>query len=213
MIKIILADDHVVFRQSLSFMLSRNTNAQIIAEASNGRELINILENLDESKEPDVILMDIDMPEIDGIEATKLALKKNPNLKILTLSMFGDEKYYHLMIDAGVRGFVLKNADKAELEAAIKEVAEGGSWFSNDLLRRVIVSFNKQSKADNLLTKRETEVIKLICDGLTGEQIAKKLSLSFDTIRKHRSNLLSKTESTNTAALVMYAIKNKLVAV
>ena len=117
------------------------------------------------------------------------------------------------MIDAGVRGFVLKNADKAELEAAIKEVAEGGSWFSNDLLRRVIVSFNKQSKADNLLTKRETEVIKLICDGLTGEQIAKKLSLSFDTIRKHRSNLLSKTESTNTAALVMYAIKNKLVAV
>lgn len=99
------------------------------------------------------------------------------------------------------------------MEAAVKEVADKGCWFSNELLRKVIFSYNKKDEIKNLLTNRETEVLKLICSGLTGEQIAAKLNLSHDTIRKHRSNILSKTGSPNTAALVMYAIKNKLVEV
>lgn len=153
------------------------------------------------------------MPGMDGIETTRKAIQKQPGLKVLTLSSFGDEKYYFHMIEAGAKGFVLKNSSMAELESAIKEVANGGSWFSSELLQKVILNISAKPKRENAidLTDREMEILRLICESCTNEQIAEKIKLSYDTVKWHRANLLSKTGCTNTAGLVMYAIKNKLV--
>ena len=119
------------------------------------------------------------------------------------------------MVSAGVKGFIVKNAGINELKQAIIEVTNGGSWFSNELLQNVIYSMNKKTKDEHKikLTDRELEVLKLVCKGLTAEKIAEELNLSFDTIRTYRANLLSKTECNNTAALVLYAIKNKLIEI
>jgi len=162
---------------------------------------------------PDLVLMDIAMPVMDGIEAAKKALEVDPDLKIITMSSFGDEKYYAKMIEAGVKGFLTKNTNIAELEQAINEVAGGGTWFSNELLRRVINSMNKGKNKPIEFSDREVEILKCVCDGLTNEQIADKINLSYDTIRWHRSNLLSKAGCTNTASLVMFAIKNKIIEI
>ncbi len=126
MIKIILADDHKIFRESLKKLLASEKIAEVIAEAGDGKQLLELLK----THEPDLIVMDISMPNMDGIETTKKALELKPELKILTLSSFGDEKYYYKMVEAGVKGFVLKNSGISELEQAITEVTSGGSWFS-----------------------------------------------------------------------------------
>lgn len=206
MISIILVDDHNIFRESLKRLIVTEGIGKVVAEAKNGMEFLNIIDEIT----PDIVLMDIAMPIMDGIEATVKALEKKPNLQILTLSMFGDEKYYQKMVESGVKGFVLKNADIKELEEAIREVASGGSWFSNELLRRVITSIAKNNEKIKL-THRELEVLGLICSGLSNEQIAEKLHLSFDTIKWHRSNLLSKTGCKNTAQLIIYSIRTNLV--
>jgi DNA-binding NarL/FixJ family response regulator len=209
MIKLIITDDHRMFRESISKMLVLEKVANVMAEASNGEELLNLLDQ----HTPDVVLMDISMPGMDGIETTRKAIQKQPGLKVLTLSSFGDEKYYFHMIEAGAKGFVLKNSSMAELESAIKEVANGGSWFSSELLQKVILNISAKPKRENAidLTDREMEILRLICESCTNEQIAEKIKLSYDTVKWHRANLLSKTGCTNTAGLVMYAIKNKLV--
>lgn len=209
MIKVILADDHKIFRESLRKMLVSESIADVIAEAGNGKQLLDLLEEYT----PDVVVMDISMPVMDGVETTKKALQKNPQLKILTLSSFGDEKYYYKMVEAGVKGFVIKSSGISELEQAITEIHEGGCWFSNELLRKVIVNIGKSPAKEMEVSDRELETLKLICDGLTNDQIAEKLHLSPETIKWHRNNLLSKTGCNNTAALVMYAIKNGLIQI
>ncbi len=207
MIKIILVDDHIIFREGIRTMLTAEGIAEVIAEANNGKEFLELLN----THNPDLVLMDISMPIMDGVEASKKAIEINPELKILTLSSFGEEQYYYQMIDAGVKGFLLKNTNIAELEQAIYEVSKGGTWFSNELLRNVIKSMNTVKTKEHEFTEREVEVLKHICEGLTNEQIAAQINLSYDTVRWHRSNLLSKSNCSNTAALVMYAIKNKII--
>lgn len=209
MVRIIITDDHRMFRETLRKVLTSEGIAEVLAEASNGIELLELLE----THKPDLILMDISMPMMDGIEATRKAIEKQPGLKVLTLSSFGDEKYYFNMIEAGAKGFVLKNAGFAELEKAILTIAAGESWFSSELLQKVILSFSNKAPKESQVefSDREIEIIRYICEGLTNEQIAEKVFLSFDTVKWHRSNILSKTGATNTAALVMFAIKNKIV--
>lgn len=211
MLKLIVVDDHRMFRESISKMLISEGIANVIAEANNGKEFLLVLEK----QLPDIVLMDISMPIMDGIEATQIALKKYPDLNILALSMFGDENYYYSMVEAGAKGFVLKSASLTELENAITEISKGGSWFSADLLQRLIIKINAKTKQQNTLefSNREAEIIKLICEGLTNEQIASKINLSYDTIKWHRANINSKTGCNNTASLVMYAIKNNLVTI
>ncbi len=209
MIKVVLADDHKIFRESLRKMLVSEGIAEVIAEAGNGMQLLELLEEYN----PDLVIMDISMPLLDGVETTKRALQKNPQLKILTLSSFGDEKYYFKMVEAGVKGFVIKSSGISELEQAITEIYEGGCWFSNELLRKVIVNIGKAPSKDLEVSDRELETLKLICDGFTNDQIAEKLHLSPETVKWHRNNLLSKTGCNNTAALVMYAIKNALIEI
>jgi DNA-binding NarL/FixJ family response regulator len=212
MLKVIIVDDHKMFREGLKKMFQTEGFAKVIGEASNGVEFLNLLE----IELPDVVMMDISMPVMDGIEAAKQAVAKYPDIKILTLSSFGDEHYYYTMIEAGVKGFVLKSAGITELMQAVKELADGGSWFSNELLRKVISTIGKgnpKEKPTIELSERELQVLGLVCNGLTNEQIAGELNVTADTIKYHRSNILSKTGAPNTAALVMYAIKNKLIEV
>ncbi len=211
MIKIIIVDDHQMFRESLSKLLMVEQVANVIAHAANGEEFLELLN----VHKPDLVLMDIDMPVMDGIEATKKGIEKYPDLKVLTLSSFGEEKYYFKMVEAGAKGFILKNASLAELQNAIVEVGNNRSWFSSELLQKIIINISAQPQKDanNKLTNREEEILKLVCESYTNEQIAEKLNVSYDTVKWHRSNLLSKTKCSNTAGLVIYAIKNKIVEV
>ena len=213
-LKVYIVDDHDMFREGVKVLLNSSNNLEIIGEARNGKEFLDKLDSIS----PDVVLMDISMPVMDGIEATKKALERNPSLNIMALSMFGDEEYYFKMVNSGVKGFVLKSSGIHELENAINEVANGESYFSGELLRQIIVNINKEKaemlKSDNqLLSSRETEVLKLISNGLSNEEIADKLNISVTTVKSHRANLLAKTGCNNTASLVMYAIKHKLIAV
>jgi DNA-binding NarL/FixJ family response regulator len=211
MIKLIIADDHRMFRESLRKILTIENIAEIPAEASNGKELLQLIGE----HEPDMVLMDIAMPVMDGIEATKKAMELYPNLKILVLSSFGDDKYYYSMLEAGAKGFVLKNAGISELQNAIIEIAKGGNWFSAELIQKVIANLNlkPQKEEPTLLSNRELEIVKLICETKTNEQIADSLNLSFDTIKWHRANIFSKTSCVNSAGLVLYAIRNKLIEI
>ena len=162
--------------------------------------------------------MDISMPEMDGIEATEKALDRYPTLKIITLSSYSDHIYYYKMIKAGVQGFVLKKSGKDELEKAIKDVYHGNNYFPQDMLRNLIFKISnkgieKINQADIILSKRETEVLQLICMGNTNSEIADKLNISPKTVDNHRTNLLQKTSTKNAAHLVMFAIKNHLIEV
>lgn len=209
-INIIIVDDHSLFRNGMKLLLSNAGNFNVMAEASNGMEFLALLNE----KKPDVILMDIDMPGMDGIEATTKALEKFPDLKIIGLSMYGEEEYYYKMIEAGVKGFLLKNSDINEVKSAIISVFEGGKYFSQDLLYNVVknikVTQSSQEVMENL-SEREIEVLKQICIGLSNQEISEILHISKRTVDKHRANLLDKTNSKNTAHLVMYAIKHKLI--
>jgi DNA-binding NarL/FixJ family response regulator len=209
-IKIVIVDDHSLFRNGLKLLLTNAGNFTIIAEASNGKEFLELLPSIDS----DIILMDIDMPEMDGIEATTQALAINPSLKIIGLSMYGEEEYYYKMIEAGVSGFLLKNSDINEVKTAITSVYTGGKYFSQELLYNVVRNIKTSQSTQEIvenLSEREIEVLKQICVGLSNQEIAGNLHISKRTVDKHRANLLDKTNSKNTAHLVMYAIKNKLI--
>ncbi len=191
---------------------SRSVFGQVIAEAGNGKDFLDLLEYL----APDIVIMDIDMPIIDGIQATQKALELHPEIKILILSMHGDNKYYTRFIDAGAKGFILKTAGKEELESAIRKIINGGSYFSQDLLLNIINDLKVPTQKSKLeqsldLTDREKEIMQLMCKGLSSNEIAEKIFLSSKTIEGYRTKLLLKTETKNTLGLVLFAIKNKLV--
>jgi DNA-binding NarL/FixJ family response regulator len=209
MLKVVLVDDHLIFRESLRKLLESEKRASVIAETSNGKLFLEVLEE----NAPDLVLMDISMPVMDGIEASQLALKKYPTLKILILSSYGDEKHYFKLMEAGVKGFVLKSSGILELSRAMDEIMAGGSWFSRELLQKVIINISKPTQKEAGISERELEVLKYICEGHTNDEIAEKLHLSSETIKWHRNNLLSKTCCKNTASLVMYSIKNKIINV
>lgn len=213
-IKVFFVDDHDMFREGVKPLLTGGNNIEIVGEAVNGQDFLDKINSL----KTDVVLMDIAMPLMDGIEATKKAHQLYPDLKILALTMFGDEKYYYQMITSGVKGFVLKSTSITELIRAITEVANGHSYFSEELLEKLITRFtsfedNRTKQDPDKLSKREIEVLKLIVEGMTNEEIANELHVSVTTIRTHRAHLMSKTGSSNAASLIMFAIKNKIVEV
>lgn len=210
-IKIIVVDDHEIFRKGLTSTINRFKNTKIVAEASDGNEFLELIENT----EVDIALMDIEMPNLNGIETTKKALAKQPNLKIVALSMFGDEEYIQSMLDAGAKGFLIKNINKDGLEKAIQMISDGKNYFSEELWTFFTKKMQpqKDEKLDIKLTKREKEILELICRGLTNEDIAEKLFISQRTVIGHKSKLIAKTDCKNTVQLVSYAIKNKLVEI
>jgi DNA-binding NarL/FixJ family response regulator len=204
---IIIVDDHTLFRRGLQLLLENFERIDRIYEAANGLEFLEIIK-----KNPvDLAFMDIDMPVMDGVEATLRSLEQFPDLKIIALSMYGDEQYYYRMISAGVKGFLLKDSDINEVKNAIKTVGEGANYFSSDILYRIVKNFKPAINKSGELTERESQVLYHICKGLSNAEIADVLNINKRTVDKHRENLLSKTQSKNTASLIMYAIRNKLV--
>jgi DNA-binding NarL/FixJ family response regulator len=206
-INIAIVDDHQLFRSGLHFILEIEPDIEVIFESSNGKQFLNSLKD----NKPDVVLMDINMPEMDGVEASKSALEKYPDLNILVLSMYSDIEYYNTMIDIGVKGFILKDIDNKELATAIRKVNNGGNYFSQELLLRLIK--NKPEGELIELTNREMEVLELICQGYSNQEISEKLFISQRTVERHRSSLLFKTNSKNSISLVVYSIKNNLVKI
>lgn len=208
-ITIFLVDDHALFREGLRFVLTQIPGFKVIDEAANGKEFLEKLK----LQVPDIVLMDISMPEMDGIVATEKALLLHPSLKIITITSYGDEIYYHKMIKAGASGFVLKKTSMEELQKAIETVYAGDSFFPAHLLRKLIVSIrsDNRSSTDIHLSAREKEILALICQGYSNNEIGEQLFISPKTVDNHRTNLLSKTGTRNSAHLVMFAIKNQLV--
>jgi len=206
-IQVFIVDDHRLFRNGLKFILEETGKIEVIGEASNGKEFIDLLSYLN----PDVVLLDISMPEMNGVEACKIALEKYPNLKILVLSMFGDDAYYNTMIDLGVKGFILKDSDSNELRRAIETIMDGQNYFSQELLLKIIR--NKNAGPTIKLSKRELEILTYICKGMSTMQISEILHISHRTVERHRASLLEKTDSSNSISLAIYAIKNNLVKI
>ncbi len=210
-IRIVITDDHQLFRNGLKILLNAFPEFEVIGEASNGEEFLRIIKNT----KADIALMDINMPEMDGIEATRKGLKICPEMDIIALSMYGEEEYYYKMVDAGAKGFLVKDSDISEVKEAILTVRKGGSYFSQELLYHVIQKIKhreNENKAANL-SKREKEILIKICEGLSNQEIAETLFISKRTVDKHRANLLGKTNSKNTASLILYAIRNKLIEI
>ncbi len=204
-IKVFIADDHQLFCDGIKYILSESERFTVIGEASNGKELLEKMERVT----PDIILLDINMPIMNGIEAAREILKTNPNQAILVLSMYDSEEYYNAFIDMGVRGFLLKDSSNHELITAMEKIIKGNSYFSQELLMKIIK--NKDESKDLHLTPRELDVLHLICKGHSNFEISEKLFISQRTVERHRANLLEKTDSSNSIKLVLFAIRNNIV--
>ncbi|MDD3105965.1 MAG: response regulator transcription factor [Bacteroidales bacterium] len=207
-INIFLVDDHALFREGLRFLLQKIDFVDQILEAENGLEF---LEHIIEIKDC-IVLMDIEMPVMNGVEATRKALERDPDLKIIALSMYSEESYLSSMIEAGASGFLLKNSSFNEVKNALTDVMEGKNYYSPHIIQSILEimtnKINNSGKDRDDITQREKDILYYICKGFSNAEIADKLSISKRTVDKHRENLLQKTQSRNTANLVTYAIKH-----
>ena len=206
--RIVLVDDHTLFRNGLRGLLERQEGCRVVGEAGSGEEFLAQLDTL----EADVVFMDFSMPGLDGAQTTERALARRPELRIITLSMFGEESYYSRMVEAGARGFLLKDSDIGDVLEAVETVMEGGSYFSPQLLSSLTGRMrSREDAADDQLSSREREILVAVCRGLSNQEIADELFISKRTVDKHRANILEKTGCKNTASLVVYAIRNGII--
>ncbi len=211
-IKLMLADDHELIRSGIRHLLQQEPSVVVVGEVSSGQELLREVE----SQQPDVVLMDIEMPQMNGLKAAEEVLKKFPDLKIILLTMYTEEHYLERCLEIGCRGYLLKQSDTGEILEAIRQVYQGEVYFgagvSKHFLQRSVTRSGLNPKLGKArLSRRETEVLHLIAEGLSSKEIADKLFISVRTVETHRSNILHKLELQNTAQLVRYAIKHKLV--
>lgn len=207
-IKIVLVDDHTLFRNGLKGLLDGRRGCRVVGEYSDGSDFVEALPALD----VDLVFMDISMPTMNGDQATSQALRLRPQLNVICLSMHGDEDYYLRMVDAGARGFLLKDSEIDEVFDAIDSVAAGDTYFSAPLLCSLSSSLRAGAEsAAEPLSERETDVLLGICRGLSSQEIADTLFISKRTVDAHRANILEKTGCKNIAALVVYAMKKRLV--
>ncbi len=209
-IRIIIVDDHEIFRSGLKMVINRLGYAKVVAEAADGAEFLELIDQ----EETDLVLMDIEMPIMNGIEATKKALQKQPDLKIIALTMFKEDAYIQSMIEAGVKGFLIKNIRKEVLDRALQAVYNGKTYYSEELWDYFTKAVSKEEKTlqtDVHLTPRELEVLALLSEGLSNKEIADRLFVSERTIVGHKSNLMSKTNCKNSVSLISWAMKNKMI--
>ncbi|MBL0741106.1 response regulator [Chryseolinea lacunae] len=205
--KILIADDHSMIRDGIKTLLKQNKSYEVAGEAVNGREAVEKYKAL----RPDLIIMDISMPELNGMEAAKEILTEDPTARIVMLSMYDDEDYISLCMEYGVKGYVVKNETGSELDYAVKTVLKGQNYFSNQVQQVIFKKYSnnvtrkKQKEPEVNLTTREVEILKLISEGLTSLQMADKLFISPRTVETHRANLMKKTGAKNSIELVKKA--------
>jgi DNA-binding NarL/FixJ family response regulator len=213
-IRLVIADDHEIFRDGLALMLSRQPNIQLVGQAGDGRELLALLEGTD----VDVVMTDLRMPLMDGITATRSLVKLYPHVRIIALSMFDEEELIVEMLEAGAKGYLLKNADKQEIVEAIMSVYDDKIFYcrqtSSKLASMIVRSrFNPCRDVQPILfTDREKEIIRLICLQFTAQQIGEKIFLSKRTVEGHRTRILEKMNVKNTAGVVVFALRNNLIS-
>ncbi len=217
--RILIADDHDVVRSGLRALLHSFPDFAVIAEAADGEEAVQLAME----RKPDVILMDISMPRLDGIEATTQIMEQQPDARVVILSVHEDEEYVRRILKAGARGYVLKNARRKEIAQAVRSALSGDRFFSPGISRIIVNGYIKRSaespsgqqqpetQGDQRLTKRELEILGLIANGLTNKQIADQLFLSFRTVNTHRTNIMQKLDIHDTAGLVRHAMSLGLV--
>lgn len=213
MVRIALVDDHSLFRRGLKMLLTSYSDFEVVAEASSGEEFLELMD----AAQPDVVFMDYSMGGMNGAETTERALERMPELKVISLTMFGDNAYYSRMASSGAKGFLLKDSEFDEVVEAVSTVCDGGTYFSALLLESISQSLRSVEglpiDEHDVLSDREVEILVGICQGLSTQEIADRLFISKRTVDKHRANILEKSGCKNTASLVVYAIKNGLVEV
>ncbi|MEZ4999675.1 MAG: response regulator transcription factor [Bacteroidales bacterium] len=199
-ISVVIADDHVIFRKGLATILNEIATVKLVAETSNGHELLDYLR----SGAADVILMDIKMPGMDGIEATRKVVEKYPGIRVIALTMHEEIGYFNSMIEAGASGFLLKKTNQVQLEEAINAVYTGGTYFAEEFAMSVKPPVQSSAGIKVSLTAREKEILEFICRGYSNIEISKKLGLSQRTIDGHRARLFEKTGAKNAPNLVLF---------
>jgi two-component system, NarL family, response regulator NreC len=212
-IRLVVADDHEIFLDGLALMLSRQEHIILVGQASDGRELVELVN----AEKPDVVMTDIKMPRMDGIAATRLLVQQNPEVRVIALSMFDEEDQIVEMLEAGAKGYLLKNADKQEILDAIASVYEDRVYYCKSTSAKLAgmiakSKFNPYKQKEVItFTDREQEIIRLICQQFTAQQIGERIFLSKRTVEGYRTRILEKMNVRNTAGVVMYALKNNLV--
>lgn len=210
--QVALIDDHAIFRKGLALMLNQFSNVKVVKQAESGEEFLDFIKN----NKIDIAFMDIKMPSKDGIETTREALAIDKKVKIIAMTMFEAPEFFYQMVEAGVAGFLTKNADEAEIAKAIERVTQGGNYFANELVEKYskdkgLISPTTKEPINKVLTRREKQILQLICQGISNAQIAEQLHISERTVQGHRANLIKKTGTSNSIDLVIFAVKNGIV--
>jgi DNA-binding NarL/FixJ family response regulator len=213
-IRVLLADDHGVVRKGLRFVLERQPDMEVVGEAGDGREALRLAE----TASPDIVIMDIAMPLLNGIEATAQLVKRNPALGVIILSMHSDEDYLLSALNAGAKGYLLKDSAEVDLVRAVHAVRKGTPFFSPEIARTMLEDYmrflqqrNLQDSYD-LLTEREKEVLQLLAEGKSNKEVAAILDVSVYTVDTHRLHLMQKLNLHNTAEIVLYAVRKKIIS-
>ncbi|MBM3748220.1 MAG: response regulator transcription factor [Acidobacteria bacterium] len=212
-IRILVADDHGIVRKGLRLQLEQHPGFQVVGEAADGREAVRLAEEL----EPHVVLMDIAMPSLNGIEATAQIVKRNPRIGVIILSMHSDEAYLLRTLTAGARGYLLKDTADTDLHRAVQAVADGKPFFSPAIAKTLLDDYVHQLQQRGLqdsyalLTDREKEILQLLAEGKSNKEAASILNLSTYTVETHRSHIMQKLDLHNSAEIVLYAVRKKII--
>jgi DNA-binding NarL/FixJ family response regulator len=213
-IRILLADDHGVVRKGLRFLLERQPEMEVVSEAGNGREAVKLADEL----KPDVVIMDIAMPQLNGIEATSQIMKRNPETGVIILSMYSDEGYLVRTLTAGAKGYLLKDSAETDLVRAVQAVAKKKPFFSPAITKTLLEDYMRRLQQKgvqdsyDLLTEREKEILQLLAEGRSNKEVAVLLNLSAYTVETHRTHLMQKLDLHSTAEIVLYAVRKKIIS-
>jgi two-component system, NarL family, response regulator NreC len=207
--RILLADDHAVVRKGFRLILESQPDMEVVGEASNGRDAVALAEQL----KPDIVVMDVSMPELSGIEATRRMAEVSPRTRVLALSMHKDSVYVREILRAGAKGYLLKDAADGDLLSALRSVARGEGYLSPAVSEAVLSDYRRHvTNPVDLLTGREREVLQMIAEGKTNKDIANALNLSVYTVEAHRGRIMEKLNLHNTGDIVRFALRNGLIA-